>query len=269
MSDQPQTLRAALGSGLRLIGYFVRRHPWAFALAATGAAFFAGAIVASAVVIGSATDSVIVPVLDGGEPIEGRLAPAVLGVLAVATWKAAAIVLRRSGASYLFFANQADLRLGLIDRILRLELSWYRRQTVGDLLAVTDADTSQSTFILNPLPFSTGASLLLIGSVVMIAAIDPWLALIAVVALASLLTIDIRGSWRTFELYQDVQEERGRVARVAHESFDGALTVKALGREDTESARFEGASDNLRRLLTRSGSPSPPTGWWSRGCCRW
>ncbi len=253
MSDQPQTLRAALASGLRLIGYFVKQHPWSFALAATGAAFFAGAIVASAVVIGRATDQVIVPVLDGGEPIDGRLAPAVWAVVAVATWKAAAIVLRRSGASYLFFANQADLRLGLIDRILRLELSWYRRQTVGDLLAVTDADTSQSTFILNPLPFSTGASLLLIGSVVMIAFIDPLLAAIALVALVGLLSIDVRGSWRTFEQYQEVQEERGLVARVAHESFDGALTVKALGREDTETARFERSSDNLRRMLTSVG----------------
>ncbi|MET0831000.1 MAG: ABC transporter ATP-binding protein, partial [Acidimicrobiia bacterium] len=177
----------------------------------------------------------------------------VWAVVAVATWKAAAIVLRRSGASYLFFANQADLRLGLIDRILRLELSWYRRQTVGDLLAVTDADTSQSTFILNPLPFSTGASLLLIGSVVLIAFIDPLLAVIALVALAGLLSIDVRGSWRTFEQYQEVQEERGRVARVAHESFDGALTVKALGREDTETARFWRSSDNLRRMLTSVG----------------
>jgi ABC-type multidrug transport system fused ATPase/permease subunit len=214
---------------------------------------FAGAIVASAVVIGRATDQVIVPVLDGGEPIDGRLAPAVWAVVGVATWKAAAIVLRRSGASYLFFANQADLRLGLIDRILRLELSWYRRQTVGDLLAVTDADTSQSTFILNPLPFSTGASLLLIGSVVMIAFIDPLLAVITLFALAGLLAIDIRGSWRTFEQYQEVQEERGLVARVAHESFDGALTVKALGREDVETARFGRASDNLRRMLTSVG----------------
>jgi ABC-type multidrug transport system fused ATPase/permease subunit len=177
----------------------------------------------------------------------------VWAVVGVATWKAAAIVLRRSGASYLFFANQADLRLGLIDRILRLELSWYRRQTVGDLLAVTDADTSQSTFILNPLPFSTGASLLLIGSVVMIAFIDPLLAVITLFALAGLLAIDIRGSWRTFEQYQEVQEERGLVARVAHESFDGALTVKALGREDVETARFGRASDNLRRLLTSVG----------------
>ena len=253
MSEHPQSLRAALGSGLRLIGYFVRRHPWSFALAAGGAALFAGAIVASAVVIGRATDRVIVPVLDGGEPIDGRLLPAVLAVIAVATWKAAAIVLRRSGASYLFFANQADLRLGLIDRILRLELSWYRRQTIGDLLAVTDADTSQATFILNPLPFSTGASLLLVGSVVMIALIDPWLALIAFVSLAGLLSVDIIGSWRTFETFQQVQEERGDVARVAHESFDGALTVKALGRQDMETWRFRRASENLRALLAETG----------------
>ncbi len=253
MTDQPQTLRAALSAGLRLIGYFVRRHPGSFALAAFGAACFAGAIVAAAVVVGRVTDSVIVPVLDGGEPIDGRLLPAVLAVVGVAIWKAAAIVLRRGGASYLFFSNQSDLRLGLVDRILRLELSWFQRQTIGDLLAVTDSDTSQATFILNPLPYSTGASLLLVGSVVMIAFIDPWLALIALVSLTGLVSVDIVGSWRTFETFQAVQEERGAVARVAHESFDGALTVKALGRQDVETARFRQVSDSLRELLAETG----------------
>ncbi len=253
MSDAPPTLPAALGRGLRLIGRFVSRHPLSFALAAFGAAAFAGAIVASAVVIGNATDSVIVPVLDGGEPTRGRLLPAVLAVIGVSAWKAAAITLRRSAAGYLQFRSQADVRLGLIDRILRLELSWYRRQSIGDLLAVADTDAQQATFILAPLPYGTGASLLLVGTVVMITFIDPWLALLTLVSLGSILAIDIRGSWKTFEAYQDVQNLRGDVARVAHESFDGALTVKALGREEFETSRFRTVSEKLRDRLVDVG----------------
>jgi ABC-type multidrug transport system fused ATPase/permease subunit len=58
--------------------------------------------------------------------------------------------------------------------------------------------------------------------------------------------IDTRGSWRTFELWADVQRYRGRVSRAAHESFDGALTVKALGREAFETERFARLSEGLR-----------------------
>jgi ATP-binding cassette subfamily B protein len=253
MPEAPTSLRASLAAGLRLVAMYVRRHPLAFALAVAGAATFAAAIVASAIVIGDATDTVIIPVLDGGEPISGRLWPAVLAVIGVAVWKAAAITLRRTGAGYLQYANLIDVRRELIDRMLRLEMAWYRRQSIGDLLAVTDADASQATFILAPVPYGTGASLLLIGSVVMVLTIDPIMAVVAFVSLGLIMTVDIHGSWNTFGLYQVVQAQRGKVSGVAHESFDGALTVKALGRETHETARFRTASDSLADTLASEG----------------
>ena len=242
-STAPQHSRR---SGLKLIAYFVRRHPISFTVGVAGAALFASAIVASAVVIGNATDSVIVPVLDGGEDIQGRLWPAALAVVGVALWKAIGITLRRIGAGYLQYHSQADTRLALMEHILKMEISWFRRQTTGDLLAVTDADASQATFILAPIPYGTGASLLLIGTVIMILTIDPWLALIGFVAISGIVSIDASGSWKTFVAFQRIQQQRGDVARVAHESFDGALTVKALGREAYETRRFAEVSDSLR-----------------------
>jgi ABC-type multidrug transport system fused ATPase/permease subunit len=48
-----------------------------------------------------------------------------------------------------------------------------------------------------------------------------------------------------------VQVALGEVSTVAHESFDGALTVKSLGREDYVSDRFRLVSDTVRdRLIT-------------------
>jgi ATP-binding cassette, subfamily B, bacterial len=52
---------------------------------------------------------------------------------------------------------------------------------------------------------------------------------------------------------EEEQRRRGRVAGVAHESFDGALTVKALGREADETERFRGAVDRLRDQLIEVG----------------
>jgi ABC-type multidrug transport system fused ATPase/permease subunit len=250
---QPETLSAVLRGGLRLIARFVRWHPAAFWLAVLGAAMFAGAIVASAVVIGNITDSLIIPVLNEGESTAGRMWPALAAVIAVAVWKALGITLRRVAASYLQFRTQADVRQRLIEHQMRLELSWYSRQTTGDLLAVSETDARMATFVLAPLPYGTGASLLLIGSAAMIAWIDPLLGLIALVALASIVVIDARGSWSMFVAFQEVQRRRGVVSSVAHESFDGALTVKALGREDYETERMRLASEDLRDGLIRVG----------------
>jgi ABC-type multidrug transport system fused ATPase/permease subunit len=114
---------------------------------------------------------------------------------------------------------------------------------------VADADTDQGTGVLGPLPYATGVSLLLIGTVVLITAIDPWLGVGAVIGLAVAVAVDVHGSWLTFGMWEDVQAERGKVSSIAHETFDGALTVKALGREPYVTEKFGMASDVLRDRL--------------------
>ena len=85
---------------------------------------FASAIILSAYVIGRITDRLIIPVLDQGESINGRLLPALAAVLGVALWKATGIVMRRFGASWLQQNTQADIRLRLIHHQLDLKLGW-------------------------------------------------------------------------------------------------------------------------------------------------
>ncbi len=248
MSDVPN-LRTLAVDGSRLIGRFVRAHPVSFAIAVFGSFNFAAAIVVSAIVVGRITDSVIVPVLDGGEPIDGRLQGAVVALTLIAVWKAIGIVIRRSGATWMQGRTQADLRTRLVEHLLGLELSWIRRQSTGDLLAVSDSDAGQSTYVLGPLPFASGAFMLLIGSIVVVFLVDPLLGVITGVGLITKVVIDIVGAWRTFEQFEQVQKRRGLTSGVAHESIDGALTVKALGREDHEVERFTEVSLGLRDEL--------------------
>lgn len=228
---------------------FVRAHPVAFAIGVFGAANFAAAIVASAVVVGRVTDELIVPVLTDGEPIDGRIRGAVLALIGISVWKGVGIVVRRSGATWMSGRNQADLRSQLVDHLLTLELSWFRRQSTGDLLAVSDSDAGRATNVLGPFPYATGAVLLLFGSVGIIAAIDVPLAIVAMVGLVSKVVIDIYGAKRIFPGFAEVQERQGRTSAVAHESMDGALTVKALGREREETQRFTEASESLSDQL--------------------
>lgn len=242
----PVSARAVLGEGLRLVGRYARLRKAPFSIAVGGAALYAGAIIAASLVIGWVTDSAILPVLGGGQPIEGRLRAVVGAIIGVAVWKASAIVMRRTAAGYLQFKTQQDVRESLIEHLLRLELAWFGRQSVGDLLAVTDNDARQATGVLSPFPFASGVSLLLIGTVVMSFLLDPWLGLVMITGLAVVVAVEVRAAVTVYPSWEGIQDQVGEVSRVAHESFDGALTIKALGREDHETARLKAASDDLR-----------------------
>jgi ABC-type multidrug transport system fused ATPase/permease subunit len=249
-TDRPP-LKGVLGGGLKLTWGFVKRRPWSFTIAVSGAILFVSAIVASAVVVGQITDDLIIPVLQDGESTEGRLWPAMALIFGVALWKAIGITLRRSAAGWLQYGTRADARKRLIDHQMRLDLAWHDRRSTGDLLSVSEVDTNQGTFVLAPFPYATGSLFLLIGTVILVAFSDIVLGGVILVGLIVILVIDIQGAFRTFGPFVEVQHQRGEVSEIAHESIDGALTVKALGRAEEETKRFEEASDDLRNKLIR------------------
>ena len=251
-SEAPK-LGEVLSGGFRLIWKFVRWHPWFFSLAVFGAAVFVSAIVASAIVIGRIVDLVIIPVLDGGAEVGNTALLAVLAVMVVALIKAVGITLRRTGASALQYRTRADAREWLVDHQFRLGLGWHDQRSTGDLLSVSEVDTELGTFVLAPLPYATGASLLLIATLVMIFVTSWILGMIALIGLAVLVAIDVFGAFSLFTQFEAAQEERGVVGEIAHESIDGALTVKALGREREETDRFARAAEVLRRRLSDIG----------------
>ena len=253
MSEKQMSPWTVVRDGSRLIGRFIRMHPAAFAIAVFGAAMFAGAIIVSALVIGWVTDNVIIPILDEGNDPD-LLVPAAAAIVLVAIFKAVGIVIRRTSAGWLSSAVRRDVRNELLEHQLSLKMSWFNRQSIGDLLAVADSDVQQGTGVLGPLPYATGVSLLLVGTITMIALIDPWLALGAVAGLVIVIAIDVHGSWLTYVMWERVQVMRGEVSSVAHEAFDGALTVKALGRESYVSSRFGSASDELRDRIIEVNS---------------
>lgn len=246
MSFAQLTPGEVLRDGFKLIGRFVRAHPLAFSLALVGSALFATTIIASSFVIGWVTDNLIIPVLDEGSSPDGIVAVAALAIMGVAAAKAVGVVLRRASAAWLTHKTRQDTRNALVDHEISLKMSWFDRQAIGDLLAIADADVDQGTGVLHPLPYATGVSFLLVGSMVLVFATDIWLGLAATIGLVVIIAINLRGSWLTYWMWEEVQLNRGKVAALAHESFDGALTVKALGREDYVGDHFQNASDELR-----------------------
>jgi ABC-type multidrug transport system fused ATPase/permease subunit len=236
-----------------MVRAFIGARPLSFAIAVFGAMLFALAIVAAAVVIGIVTDETIIPILEEGASTRGRLLGAALAIVGVASWKAFGIVLRRGGAGWIQPRILADIRKRLLQHLLQLRLSWYQENTTGGLLAVAESDSNQATFILGPLPYATGSSFLLLATVAIVTYLDWPLGLLALASIAAVVAIDMRGAFVMFEKFQEVQAQRAEVSRVAHESFDGALTVKALGREDYEANRFRRSSEALRDTYVEVG----------------
>ena len=249
MDDAPTRISQIYREGASLIVRLVRPRKWQFAAGAFGATMFALAIIASAEVIGWTTDEVIIPGLDGGAPVSSPLTTALWIIVAISLWKAVGIIIRRVFAGYLQFRTRIDIRRQLLAHQLKLDMPWFNRQATGDLLSVSEVDSGQATFILGPLPFGTGAMVLLVAASITMFLNDVWLGVATVVGIVVTLYGELDGMRRTFDAFDRAQHLRGEVAAAAHESFDGALTVKALGREPYETRRFAKSSEDLRDVL--------------------
>ena len=254
MDGDPRSTPSALArDAVDLIVRYARGQRAAAGLSIAGAVSFAGTIIVSALVIGWVTEEVVLPALTedvaGGVPISTAAAV----IAAVAVWRAVSIVLRRSAAAWWQLRTEQGLRREVVTHQLGLSLRWYASRGVGDLLAVSGNDTKKATGLLAPLPFALGSLFLLVGAMGLVLTIDVRLGLIAGAVMAAVVVIDAIGSWWAFRHMEAVQAAVGRLATVAHESFDGALTIRALGREREETERFRLTSEAHREAMVRLG----------------
>src|SRR5947209_8766478 len=83
-------------------------------------------------------------------------------------------------------------------------------------------------------PFAGGVIFLVVFAMVALIATDPFLALIGLLLFPTLALMNHSFAKRMEGPARRAQEKIGDVSAVAHESIDGALIVKTLGREDEE-----------------------------------
>jgi len=231
--------------GLRLIARFVRMHPFSFAMSIVGGVGWALLVVGATYVLGRITDNVIGPAFDGG--VEASTVWwAVVALIIVAVLRGLSVVVRRWYGSVTETLAQASLRRQVSDRLLSMPMSAYRRHPTGELLANADVDITTGTNLLMPLPFSVGVIALLGVSLVSLYTADPAFAAVALVLFPALAFLSRIYTNKVNGPAAQVQARLGAVSAIAHESFDGALVVKTLGREHEEDVRFQAASQRLR-----------------------
>ncbi|HEX6327802.1 MAG TPA: ABC transporter ATP-binding protein [Jiangellaceae bacterium] len=242
-----------LREGFALLGRGIVHEPLVFTIAILGSAVFGAATVFTSIVIGQVTDKVIVPAFQEGRPETGALVGAAAAIVGVGTLKAGGIAVRRFYAGVWMQRLQARYRRRVTRQYLRLPLSWHHRHPTGRLLSNANADVEASWWPMAPLPMAVGVLVMLVVAVISMLLADPVLAAIGLLVFPAILLINVLYQRRISPLATRAQALRAEVSAVAHESFDGAVVVKALGREADETERFAEVADRLRAANVRVG----------------
>jgi ABC-type multidrug transport system fused ATPase/permease subunit len=239
--------------GFGVLWVAVRAEPRIFALSVLGSSLFGITTVAGAYVTGSVIGRLIVPALDSGETTAAALALAAVALIGVSLVKVVGILGRRLGAGAMQFRMQARYRRRVTRRYLDLPLSWHHSHPTGSLLSNANADVEAAWFPIAPFPFAVGTVVMLIAAVVALFVTDWVIALVGLLVFPAVFAVNVLYSRRMSPRMTHAQQLRAEVSAMAHESFDGALVVKTLGREEAETARFAAKAGQLRDGLIAVG----------------
>jgi ATP-binding cassette subfamily B protein len=238
--------QVTLREGFRVLLRAIREEPAIFGVAVAGSALYGVMTGLAATVIGQVTDEVIVPAFQQGRTTTAALVTATLAIVGVSTLKATGIVVRRYYAGVMQYRLQAAYRRKVTRRYLRLPLSWHHEHPTGVLLSNANADVEASWYPIAPFPMAVGVLFMLAFAIVSMVLTDLALAVIGLLVFPAILLINLLYQRRLSPLATRAQALKGELSGIAHESFDGALVVKALGREADETARFAAVATELR-----------------------
>ncbi len=247
---QPE--RGLFSRGVRLIASYVRAHPKPFVIACVGAFVFAVASIGLTAVLGNVTDKILRPAFHEGVTW-GRIWLGVLAIMLAGSLRALGIMIRRYYSGVSGSAVMATLRTRVSDRYRELSLAYHREQPTGELLAHMEADVEAAVDVLHPVPFAVGVVFLTLFAMIALIVTDPFLAIIGFFLFPTLALLNRSFAKRMEGPARRAQEKLGEVSAVAHESIDGALIVKTLGREDAETERLSVKAGELRNERVDAG----------------
>ena len=232
--------------GLWVLGLAIRTEKKVFAASLLGSSLYGAMTVGAAWAIGWATDHVVLPAFSAHHTSAGMLAAGGLLIVGVAVAKVLGIFGRRLLAGVLQFRMQARYRRQVTSAYLRLPLAWHQQRPTGRLLSNANSDVEMMFMPIAPMPMSLGVGVMLIIGILDMLLTNAVLGLIGVLLLPAVIATNTLYVRYAGPRFARAQELRAHVSEVAHESFDGALVVKTLGRESAETERFATRARRLR-----------------------
>ncbi|HET7659009.1 MAG TPA: ABC transporter ATP-binding protein [Oryzihumus sp.] len=242
-----------LRRGLAVVGHGIRQQRGWFALAVVGSALYAVMTVGTAWVIGKVVHEIVAPAIAAHHVTAAQLWQAGLMVGTVVVLNVVGVVVRRVAAGLTFYNLSAIYRRRVTRQYLRLPLSWHHRHPSGQLLSNANADVEAAWQVFNPLPMAVGVIIMLVVGAVEMFLVDPVLAAVGMTVFPALFLANLAFQRRMSPRVTAAQQLRAEVSEVAHESFEAAMVVKALGREQEEAARFEHVTRRLQAANVEVG----------------
>ncbi|MDC5695894.1 ABC transporter ATP-binding protein/permease [Intrasporangium calvum] len=244
--DRPAAAGSTLRQGLAVIRRGIAAQPRWFAVAVLGATVYGVMTGLTAWAIGWVVQEAVTPAIEAGHATSGQLW-LVGGVLsAVVLVNVVGVVGRRLAGGIAMYNLGAHYRREVTRQYLRLPLSWHHRHPSGQLLSNANADVEATWNIFAPLPMAIGVLVMLAFGIVQMLVVDPFLAVVGLTVFPLLFAANVAFQRAMSPRMTQAQQLRADVSQVAHESFEAALIVKSLGREDHETERFRAVTDELR-----------------------
>jgi ABC-type multidrug transport system fused ATPase/permease subunit len=218
----------------RLTGFLrpYRRQLW-------GSLAFAWAAMGMTVLIPWLIGQAINAIQDGNEP---DLLPLALAIVAAGVLRLGLTSVRRVVAGRVSLAVEFDLRERFYGHLQRLELSFFDGQQTGQLMSRATVDLQAIRFFLGyGLVFITQSALTIVLAAVVMIAINPALAAIALLPAPLVVYVASRYNRVSRPAVQEVQQRIAELTAEAEESISGIRIVKAFAREEHQLHRFQRA----------------------------
>jgi ATP-binding cassette subfamily B protein len=205
-------------------------------------------VIVSFVLAGTAMGvSVLIPYLVGRTVDEIRegstnLWPLAIAVAVAGMLRLAFSVARRIVAGRVSLSVEYDLRNRMYEHLQSLELAFFDQQQTGQLMSRATVDLQSVRFFLGyGLIFLVQSAITILIAAVVMVALEPWLALVALAPTPWVIWIAFRYGQRNRPATQEVQQRIAELTAEAEENIGGVRVVKAFAQEQRQLRRFSRA----------------------------
>ena len=191
--------------------------------------------------------SVLIPYLVGVTVDEIRnhnpdLLPLALAVAGAGVLRLAFSVARRLVAGRVSLGVEYDLRNRMYQHLQSLELAFFDQQQTGQLMSRATVDLQSVRFFLGyGLIFLLQSAITILIAAIVMFAVDPGLALVALAPTPWVIWIAFRYGQRNRPATQEVQQRIAELTAEAEENIGGVRVVKAFAQEQRQLRRFSKA----------------------------
>jgi ATP-binding cassette subfamily B protein len=167
-------------------------------------------------------------------------------LVAIAIARAGLSFVQRYGTAWVGRTVATGFRRDVFDQLLRLDVAFHDRSSVGQLMTrVTDDTDKVRQFAAVAVAELLSIAVLLIGALVLLTALDPVLAWVALAPLPVLAALAVLGARRLSPRFLDVQQATGRLTARLQESLAQIRVLQAFTAEGRTGDRYVAGNEDL------------------------